>query len=355
MRLEFSWQLPLGNEGISLDQASWARQPGEWIQLAQAVEYAGIDQLWIPAGPGQADSLGVAAALCAHTRALGLTVSVPPEVMLPAALAATGQSLQSISGNRLRLHLPDGEQNTVRRVFGEFLNRDQRNERIGEYITILGQLLRPPSPLSSVPFNFSGRYFQLENAGIARRDLPAPVLILDDSQSTALLADHAQWCLLRPGHPHWLRKEIHRLQSAAQQQGNTLKFACNLGLIVRNSEEQAWDAAQSYLAHSQDRVLATSRALDSEQIVELSGQHSQVRRHEIHPNFWRPFSDQPALLVGTPKQIATRLQELHGLGVNHICLQALPAVSEALRFAEQILPLLQSRGLREENDNRAKS
>jgi|GEM_PF-849710 len=355
MRLEFSWQLPLGNEGALLDQASWAQQPGEWIQLAQAVEYAGIDQLWIPAGPGQADSLGVAAALCAHTRNLGLTVSIAPEVMLPAALAATAQSLQSISGNRLRLHLPDSEQSNVRRVFGEFLNRDQRSERIGEYMTILGQLLRPPSTPSSVPLNFSGRYFQLENAGIARRNLPAPALILDDSQSGALLADHADWCLLRPGHPHWLRKEIHRLQRAAEQQGRSLRFACNLGLIVRSSEEQAWDAAQTYLANSADRVLATSRALDSEQIIEMSRQHQQVRRHEIHPNLWRPFSDRPALLVGTPRQVATRLQELHGLGVNHISLQALPAVSEALRFAEQILPLLQSQGLREEEDSRAES
>src|SRR5471032_2923955 len=151
MRLEFSWQLPLGNEGALLDQASWAQQPGEWIQLAQAVEYAGIDQLWIPAGPGQADSLGVAAALCAHTRNLGLTVSIAPEVMLPAALAATAQSLQSISGNRLRLHLPDSEQSNVRRVFVEFLNRDQRSERIGEYMTILGQLLAALDALFRAP------------------------------------------------------------------------------------------------------------------------------------------------------------------------------------------------------------
>jgi len=100
MALEFSWQLPLcDTDGTT----PWAHRPEQWIQLAQAVEYAGLDGLWVPGGAQCADSLGVAATLCAHTRRVHLTVSVPPEVMLPAALAATVQSLQSISANRVRL------------------------------------------------------------------------------------------------------------------------------------------------------------------------------------------------------------------------------------------------------------
>src|SRR5471032_1594331 len=232
MPLEFSWLMPLCTP-------DWAARPGQWIQLAQAVEYAGIDGLWIPGGALCADSLGVAAALCAHTRRVQLSVSVPPEVMLPAALATTLQSLQSISGHRVRLHLPDGEQGSLRSAFGEWLNRDQRSERIGEYLEILQQLLAP----NDGGLDYQGRYFQLENAGVARRELPAPPLVLDDSQSHALVTGHAQVCLLRPGHPQWLAQEIQRWR----QLQPSLGFACTFGLIIGDSEDQAWETAAALL------------------------------------------------------------------------------------------------------------
>ncbi|NWD89825.1 LLM class flavin-dependent oxidoreductase, partial [Pseudomonas sp. K5002] len=72
------------------------------------------------------------------------------------------------------------------------------------------------------------------------------------------------------------------------------------------------------------------------------------RQWEIHPNLLQLHPGQPLILVGTPRQIATRLQELHGLGLGHIILQGGPAVGEVLRFGEQILPLLFRHGLRKE-------
>lgn len=334
MALEFSWQLPLcGPDGAS----DWGARPGQWIQLAQAVEYAGIDGLWIPGGAPCADSLGVAAALCAHTRHLHLTVSVPPEVVLPAALAATLQSLQSISANRVRLHLPDSERDSLRHAFGEWLNRDQRSERIGEYLDILQRLLGG----GEAGFNYSGRYFQLENAGFARRELPSPPLLLDDSQNTALIAAHAGTCLLRPSAPAWLEQEIQRLRGAQPALG----FACTFGLIQGDSEALAWDAAAQHLTVDV-QALPASAALPR-----LSRDRHPLRRFEIHPNLLQLHPGQPLYLVGTPQQIATRLQELHGLGIEHIVIQGQPAVSDVLRFGERILPLLHEQGLRKERLN----
>lgn len=331
MALEFSWQLPLcGPDGAS----DWGARPGQWIQLAQAVEYAGIDCLWIPGGAPCADSLGVAAALCAHTRCLHLTVSVPPEVVLPAALAATLQSLQSISANRVRLHLPDSDRGSLRQAFGEWLNRDQRSERIGEYLDILQRLLDG----NETGFNYNVRYFQLENAGFARRLLPAPPLLLDDSQNTALIAAHARTCLLRPAAPVWLGQEIRRLRESRAD----LDFACAFGLIQGDSEEQAWDTAARQLAVDLQALPQTAA------VPRLSRDRHPLRRFEIHPNLLQLRPGQPLYLVGTPQQIATRLGELHGLGIRQIVIQHQPAVSEVLRFGERILPLLQQQGLSKE-------
>lgn len=312
MPLEFTWLMPLCTP-------DWAAQPGQWIQLAQAVEYAGLDGLWIPGGALCADSLGVAAALCAHTRRVRLSVSVPPEVMLPAALATTLQSLQSISGHRVQLHLP----NTERSTFGEWLNRDQRSERIGEYLDILQQLLA----CNTGGLDYQGRYYQLENAGVARRELPAPSLVLDDSQSHALVAAHAQTCLLTPGHPIALAKEIHRWRAIQP----ALTFACTFGLILGDSEDLAWETAA--------RLLSVPN-LPDEPLATLPRARHPLRQWEVHPNLLQRQPGQPLILVGTAQQVATRLQELHGLGLNQIILEGGPAVSEVLRFGEQVAPLL---------------
>jgi alkanesulfonate monooxygenase len=341
MALEFSWQLAPIQDG---DLTQWQAQPGDWIQLAQAVEYAGLEGLWIDNGVGQPDSLGVAAALCAHTGKLALTVSVAPQVMLPAALASTVQSLQSISQQRIRLHLPDSGRNSAYRAFGEFLNRDQRNERIGEYLDLLSRLLAPQSE----PFHHTGRYYQLENAGIARRDLPAPPLLLDASQDPDLAGRYADQCLVRVASLPALTQSIQRLRDAATACSRELAFTCRLGLILGDSEDQAWQRAEHYLAS------LDLRAPDAApRVADLARPFAETRRLEIHPNLWQPEADGAVFLVGTAEQCAARLQTLYELGICHVVIAADHAVREVLRFAEQVVPLLEIRGLRKESRQRA--
>ncbi|MFS2158932.1 LLM class flavin-dependent oxidoreductase [Pseudomonas sp. Pseusp122] len=341
MPLEFSWQLP-SMQDDTLSQ--WQARPGDWIQLALAVEYAGLEGLWIGNGPGQPDSLGVAAALCAHTRKLILTVSVAPEVMLPAALASTLQSLQSISQQRIRLHLPDSGRNSAYRAFGEFLNRDQRNERIGEYLALLSRLLAPLNE----PFNHTGRYFQLENAGIAHRDLCAPPLLLDASQDPELTGRIADQCLLSLAPLPALARQIQRLRDSAVAHGRALSLACQLGLILGDSEDQAWCQAEQHLAS----LGVTAPAADP-RVSDLARPFAETRRLEIHPNLWQPETGGTVFLVGTPEQCAARLQTLHELGIGHVVISAEQPIRAVLRFAEQVVPLLETCGLRKESRYRA--
>lgn len=343
MALEFSWQLSRTKDDLSRDKTHWQAQPGDWVQLAQAVEYAGLEGLWIDSNVDQPDSLGVAAALCAHTRQLRLTVGIAPEVMLPAALATTLQSLQSISQQRIRAYLPDSGRNSAYRAFGEFFNRDQRQERISEYIELLSRLLLP----QAAPLTHTGRYFQLENAGVARRDLGAPPLILDESQGPDVSGRYADQCLISLGPLSATSRQIQRLNKAAKTHGRELSFACRLGLILGDSDQQAWQAASQYLAGLAIRPPATHPS-----VIELNKAFAETRRLEIHPNLWQPVANGPVFLVGTAPQLAARLETLHELGFKHVIIESSNAVSEVLRFAELVLPLLASRGLRQESAHR---
>lgn len=113
--------------------------------------------------------------------------------------------------------------------------------------------------------------------------------------------------------------------------------------MLGDTEEQAWEAASRQLA-AHLTPLPTAAA----SVIRLPRDRQPLRHFEIHPNLVQLQPGQPLYLVGTPHQVATRLQELHGLGLEHIVIQGQPAVSEVLRFAERILPLLDDQGLRKE-------
>lgn len=346
MRLSISWSLGCDSDTLASTTSSC---PAGWIQFAQAVEYAGLDGLFIASSAHQQDSLTVAATLCAHTRHLRLIPGLDSGLMLPAALAAVAQSLQSISQQRLCLHLADGDQGSTRRALGELLNRDQRSERIGEYLLILRQLLDARGPA----LDFQGRYFSLENGGHARRDLPAPPLLLDDSIGAPLIAAHADQCLVQADHPQRLAATLARLQDAARQQGRDLTFATRIGWILRDDPGQAWYAAEHWLQRQHDDENTPCSASHAN-VASLAagGAASPARRFEIYPNLWRPSFRHPPFLVGDAQQLVTRLTELHELGIAHVIIESPPSVREALRVGETVLPSLRASGLMNEARHR---
>lgn len=329
MALEISWRLPASSVGSTL--------AGAWIQLALALEYAGIEGLWIDQGIDHPESFAVAATLCAHTKKLKMTVSIAPEVMLPAALAATVQSLQSISHLRTRLHLPDSARNSAYRAFGEFLNRDQHSERISEYLDLLTRLLTP----STEPFSHCGRYFQLENAGFASRKLSPPPLVLDQSQGSTLCGRHADICLISPGPLSLLQTYMQSLRGSAHAQGRDLTFCCHLNLIMADTEVQAWQLAEQHL----EATGIPSPELPVG-VTTINKDFAAIRRLQVHPNLWQPVADGPVFLVGTPSQLSARLASLHELGFRHVIVASDHGVADVLRFAEQVLPALAAKGLR---------
>ncbi|MEE3922539.1 hypothetical protein V2I01_42020 [Micromonospora sp. BRA006-A] len=70
---------------------------------------------------------------------------------------------------------------------------------------------------------------------------------------------------------------------------------------------------------------------------------------EVYPNVWAGYGllrpGAGAALVGSHEQVADRIAELHGLGVEHLLLSGQPHLEEAYWFGEGVLPLLRERGI----------
>jgi len=71
---------------------------------------------------------------------------------------------------------------------------------------------------------------------------------------------------------------------------------------------------------------------------------SNVRDLEISPNLWAGIGlvrgGAGTAIVGSHRQVAERFEEYHALGIDSFILSGYPNLEEAIRFGEEVLPLV---------------
>jgi alkanesulfonate monooxygenase len=99
-----------------------------------------------------------------------------------------------------------------------------------------------------------------------------------------------------------------------------------------------------------ERAQAVQRASQSEgqrRMVELHG--GRTESLEIYPNLWAGVGlvrgGAGTALVGSHEEVADRIAEYHGLGIDEFILSGYPHLEEAYRVGEGVLPVLRRRGL----------
>lgn len=120
-------------------------------------------------------------------------------------------------------------------------------------------------------------------------------------------------------------------------------------VIVRETREEAWAAADRLIAQLDDETIAKAQEnfakMDSVGQKRISALHGGQRdKLEISPDLWAGVGlvrgGAGTALVGDPQTIVKRLQEYQDLGVDTFVLSGYPHLEEAVRFAELVFPLL---------------
>ncbi len=128
-----------------------------------------------------------------------------------------------------------------------------------------------------------------------------------------------------------------------------MRFGVRLHVIVRETTEQAWAAANALISHLDDEVIAKVQqrfaAMDSEGQRRMAALHGGKRDQlEVSPNLWAGVGlvrgGAGTALVGDAQTVAARLKEYADLGVDSFVLSGYPHLEEAYRFAELVFPLL---------------
>lgn len=114
------------------------------------------------------------------TETLKFLVALRPGLLSPTLAAQMAATFQWQSGGRLLLNVVTGGEDHEQRTFGDFLDKNQRYARCGEFLDVIRQLWSGNGPV-----DFSGEYVNVEKATLQRIPDPVPPIFFGGSSPAA--------------------------------------------------------------------------------------------------------------------------------------------------------------------------
>src|ERR1700689_5302475 len=178
MSLRFHWFLPTngdgrdivgGGHGVATGTAGTIRPAslGSLGQIARSAEQLVFEAALTPTGAWCEDAWLTCAMLTEVTERLKFLVAFRPGQISPTLSAQMASTFQRQSQGRLLLNVVSGGESAEQRAYGDFLDKEQRHERPGEFLDIVPRLWQGETVTRQ------GRHLRAEGAKLSR--LPDPV------------------------------------------------------------------------------------------------------------------------------------------------------------------------------------
>ena len=349
--LDIYWFIPVSGDGSYLGTEKGHR-PADFSylkQIAQAADRLGFKGALIPTGKSCDDPFVTAAALATHTENLRFLLALRPGVASPTYFARQAAALDRISSGRYLVNIVTGGNPTELAGDGIFLPHDERYAHTAEFLTIYSRLLRGEK------VDFEGRYLKVKGAKLDFPPVqqPSPPIWFGGSSDAAVevAAEHVDTYLTWGEPLEDVRLKLDAVRQRAKAFGRTVKFGLRIHLIVRDTEDEAWAAADKLIRHLPDEAIDAAQkkfAAESDSIGQkrMSALHGGGRRDNltIAPNLWAGIGlvrgGAGTALVGDPDTVATRLREYQALGIDTIIASGYPHLEEAYQTAELLFPKL---------------
>ncbi|MDX3452234.1 LLM class flavin-dependent oxidoreductase [Streptomyces sp. ME02-8801-2C] len=362
MSLTFHWFLPTngdsrhvvgGGHGTPATAFGQNRPPtvAYLSQIARAAEDLGFVGALTPTGAWCEDAWLTTAMVSRHTERLKFLVAFRPGSVSPTLAAQMASTFQRQSGGRLLLNVVTGGESHEQKAYGDFLDKDARYRRTGEFLEIVRELWEGKT------VNLTGEHLRVEDAQLARVPDPVPEVYFGGSSPIAgeVAARHVDVYLTWGEPPAQVAEKIAWVRGLAARHGRTLRFGIRLHVITRDTAEAAWAEADRILegfdpgtVREIQAGLARSESEGQQRMLALHGGGNRDGL-EIHPNLWAGIGlvrgGAGTALVGSHDEVADRIAEYHALGIDEFVLSGYPHLEETYWFGEGVLPRLAARGL----------
>ncbi|MFC7756310.1 LLM class flavin-dependent oxidoreductase [Tsukamurella soli] len=367
MSLHFHWFLPTYGDSRNLmagghGSGMTGDRPADLRylkQLAYAAEQNRFEAVLTPTGLWCEDAWLSTAMLIDSTDELKFLVAARPGLISPLLQAQMAATFQWQSEGRLLLNVVTGGEPSEQRAFGDYLSKEQRYARCGEYLDVSNRLWTSEDPVS-----FDGEYIKLDNGVLARRPDPVPPIFFGGSSPAAgtVAAKYADTYLTWGEPPAQVSEKLNWVRGLAAAEGRELTYGIRLHVIARDTSEQAWAEANRLLSNLDPEAvraaqanLARSESDGQRRMRELHGgglaydEAADARSLEIYPGLWSGVGlvrgGAGTALVGSHEEVADLIAEYAALGLDHFILSGYPHLEEAYQFGEGVRPALIRKGL----------
>ena len=355
---KFDWFIPIDGDGERIGTLEAERPPTfDYLKkVVQTAEDEGYYSQLIPTRFANglfnedqplAETWTTATALAAVTTRIRFLIAVRPGFISPGLFAQMASALSNISGGRIDINVvPGGIQGDFERL-GVTSSHEQRYTIAGEFIEACQRLWDSPGR----PVTFDGQVVKLDGAMVS----PGPVgngprwyLGGASPNALALAGRRADSLLMWIQPVEEIASLMTRAREAFEANNRTAEFGLRTHLIVRDTEQQAWDAAENLISAASDRVREQrSSQVRGTAMVGAAVQARPREQHMVTERLWNGIStvrvNCGTAIVGTPEQVADELLRYWDLGINEFILSGYPHVEEASRVARDVLPLVRER------------
>ncbi|MBD2516059.1 FMNH2-dependent alkanesulfonate monooxygenase [Nostoc sp. FACHB-973] len=347
--MQLLWFIPTHGDGRYLATATGGRAVSFTYlrQIAQAVDDLGYTGALLPTGRSCEDAWIVASTLLSLTRQMRFLVAIRPGLVSPGVAVRMAATFDRLSSGRLLINVVTGGDPVELAGDGLHLDHDQRYELTDEFLTVWRAIA------SGEQVNLQGDYLNIQDGKLLFPPVqkPYPPLWFGGSSPIAqkIAAKHVDVYLTWGEPPTQVAEKIASVKRLAEAEGRTLRFGIRLHVIVRETESEAWDAANQLIKYVDDEAIAKAQKayarMDSEGQRRMTQLHHGSREAlEISPNLWAGVGlvrgGAGTALVGDPQTVAARILEYADLGIESFILSGYPHLEEAYRVAELLFPHL---------------
>jgi alkanesulfonate monooxygenase len=330
-------------------QGSRSVDYGYFRQLALAYDQLGYTGALFATGAH--DVWVLAGALLGCTERLRFLVAVHPGLVPVTLLAKMAATLQDFSRGRVMINVVSGDAKMLG-AYGMTMPHDERYAMADEYMMLWHRLMAGES------VTYEGRYCSVVGAKLALPvggSIKPPPLWFGGSSdpAIALAAKHVDVYLSWGETPAQMAAKVEQVKRTAGALGRELTYGVRLYVIVRETDEEAWAAAQWMYDRMDAAAIAGNQRFvsntDSVGQQRMSAMHGGVkpadlRALEIAPHLWsgiglvRPGPG--TAIVGSPDTVVRVIEDYQRAGIETFILSGMPLLEEAYRFGELVLPRL---------------
>lgn len=351
--LNIFWFIPTHGDSRYLGTTKGARPvDADYLkQVAVAADTLGYDGVLLPTGRSCEDAWVVASSLMAVTQKLKFLVAIRPGLSSPGLAVRMASTFDRLSNGRLLINVVTGGDQGELEADGVFADHARRYEISDEFFRIWRATMAGEG--GAAGYDFEGKHLQVKGAKTLYPPVqkPYPPLYFGGSSEPAheLAAEQMDTYLTWGEPPAAVAEKLNDIRTRAARHGRTLKFGIRLHVIVRETNEAAWRAAEELISHLDDDIIANAQKafakMDSVGQQRMAALHGGRRdKLEVSPNLWAGVGlvrgGAGTALVGDPETVTARIREYADLGIDTFILSGYPHLEESYRFAELVFPLL---------------